>query len=174
MICLFYFATSVTANINVPVFTAQLVWPLCTHILVTSKSLPHTDWFSKHHRNMVNAVVIPLKCFLFPRLLLFFFAHRGPAFLLCQALPELCLCCTTVPFRLRQGLKVSKLLGNESSERSEIFLFSLILVGGCWKITNTLWKCGAVSCSFPSTPWHSCLWVNYLQVWQSITNLWAI
>lgn len=72
MICLFYFATSVTANINVPVFTAQLVWPLCTHILVTSKSLPHTDWFSKHHRNMVNAVVIPLKCFLFPRLLLFF------------------------------------------------------------------------------------------------------
>lgn len=173
MICLFYFATSVTANINVHVFTAQLVWPLCMDILVTSKSLPHSDWFSKHHRNMVNVVVIPQKCFSFAPILLIF-AHRGPAFFLCQALPGPCLCYTTVPFRLRQGLKGSKLLGNQSSERSGIFLFSLSLVGGCWKITNTLWTWGAARRSFPSALWHACLWVNYLQVWQSITNLWAI
>lgn len=73
MICLFYFATSVTANINVHAFTAQLVWPLCTDILVTSKSLPHSDWFCKHHRNMVNVVVISQKCFSFAPLLLSFF-----------------------------------------------------------------------------------------------------
>lgn len=72
MICLFYFATSVTANINVHVFTAQLVWPLCMDILVTSEMLPHSDWFSKHHRNMVNVVVTPQKCFSFAPLLLLF------------------------------------------------------------------------------------------------------
>lgn len=98
----------------------------------------------------------PQNCFPFAPLLLFF-AHQDPAFLLCQVLPGLCLCYTTVPFRLRQGLKVSKLLGNQSSERSGIFLFSLSLVCGCRKITSALWKWGAARCSSLSTPWHSCL-----------------
>lgn len=160
MICLSYFATSVTANINVHVFTAQLVWPLCVDILVTSKSLPHSDWLSKDHRNIVNVVVIPQKCFSFASIFLFF-AHRGPAFLLCQApfLDCACLCYTTVVFRLRQGLKVSKLLGNQRSERSGIFLFSLSLVGGCWKITNALWKWGAAFWALLGI--HVCDWTIY-------------
>lgn len=161
MICLSYFATSVTANINVHALTAQLVWPLCVDILVTSKNLPHSDWFSKDHRNMVNVVVIPQKCSSFASILLFFFfcTSRSSISLVPGSLPGLCLCYTTVPFRLRQGLKVSKLLGNQRSERSRIFLFSLSLLGGCWKITNALWKWGAAFWALLGI--HVCEWTIY-------------
>lgn len=125
-----------TANINVHAFTAQLVWPLCMAVLVTSQNLPRTDWFPKRCRNMVNAVMSPQTCFCIctPPAFLHIKDVLGLAFLLCQALPGLWMCYTTVPCRLRQGLKVSKLLGNQSSERSGIFLFSLGF--GRWLLKN--------------------------------------
>lgn len=85
---------------------------------------------------MVNAIVSPQMCFPLCTPLDFLRIEDvpGPAFLLCQALPGLWLCYTTVPCGLRQELKVSKLLGNQSSERSWIFLFSLGF--GRWLLKN--------------------------------------
>lgn len=101
-----------------------------------------------------NALLLHPSCFFF-----FFCTSRSSISLVPGSLPGLCLCYTTVPFRLRQGLKVSKLLGNQRSERSRIFLFSLSLLGGCWKITNALWKWGAAFWALLGI--HVCEWTIY-------------
>lgn len=107
----------------------------------------------------------PEHTFLFAPLVLFLHMEDvpGPAFLWCQALPGLWLCYTTMPCRLRQGLKVLKLLGNQSSERSGIFLFSLGF--SRWLLKNhkcTLKTRGSeVQLSRALAGIHVCAWTIY-------------
>lgn len=74
-----------------------------------------------------------------------------------------CGCYATVPCGLKQGLKVSKLLGNQSSERSGIFLFSLGF--GRWLLKNhkrTLkTRSSEVQLSRALVGIHVCAWTIY-------------
>lgn len=168
-----------TANINVHAFTAWLVWPLCTATLVTSKNLHAlSNPQALRQYNLCSCEPPEVVSFLYPSLYSFFFSHWGYSmsstyfscarpFLDCGSISQQC------PVTESRIKGVQMIRKSEQWKVRDLFIFSwlcLVVAEKSQMRYENKWQGGV---AFQSC-WHSCLCANYLQVWQSITNLGGI